>query len=412
MTEKKIIRKTTLSILLLSLGVTTLLPSSQILFPLALGFPHKLAQDQSGPSDPSDTVLPKESESKAEDSKFPIYPYFQIKRNFGYHIGDEIPLTLVIEAKKGVVLDLVNLPHKGEVHGSFEVRSLEIHTEEAQDTKIYRINFNLQTFKPVLAVDTLEFPPLDILYATSDGVNALSGEYQYKNVISMSYPISFSRTATYFSHMQDIKGLMSEERFPLAWGGILLGAFLWAGTLSTWIWRWYTLRAGKVRSQKKLSLEERMLQTITQAWEHCIVNGGRAEDLLSKTSLAFRTYIGEVYGIPVTTKTFLQLKEALQGKPYQSEILEVLGKCHAVLYEGYTPGRREQEETIKQVKELIKQISTVSKAGNLRVPPQTQDKASEQKDAENRKERKVVVISTFIRSRKKSKSTLPSVSIR
>lgn len=409
MMEKKIMRKTTLGILLLSLGVVTLLPSSQILFPFASGFPYKPAENYSGPSDPPNTVLPKEG-SKAENSKFPIYPYFQIKRNFGYHIGDEIPLTLIIEAKKAVVLDLVNLPHKGEIHGPFEVRNLQIHTEEASDTKIYRIDFNLQTFKPILAVDTVEFPPLDILYATPDGVNSLSGEYQYKNVISMPYPISFSRTATYFSSMKDIKGLMVEEHFPLAWGSILLGALLWAGTMGNWMWRWYTARAGKVQSQKKLSLEERTLQTITEAWEQYIVQGGRAEDLLSKTSLAFRKYIGEVYGIPTTTKTFLQLKEALQGKPHQSEILEVLGKCHAVLYEGYTPGRREQEETIKQLKELIKQISTVSKARNLRVSLPTQDKAREQKDAENRKEKRVVAISTFIRSRKKPKSPLPSVS--
>jgi hypothetical protein len=409
MTEKKIMRKTTLGILLLSLGVVTLLPSSQILFPFASGFNDKSAQNYSGPSDPPNTVLPKEG-SKAENSKFPIYPYFQIKRNFGYHIGDEIPLTLIIEAKKEVVLDLVNLPHKGEIHGPFEVRNLQIHTEEASDTKIYRIDFNLQTFKPILAVDTVEFPPLDILYATPDGVNSLSGEYQYQNVISMPYPISFSRTATYFSSMKDIKGLMVEEHFPLVWGSILLGALLWAGTMGNWMWRWYTARAGKVQSQKKLSLEERTLQTITEAWEQYIVQGGRAEDLLSKTSLAFRKYIGEVYGIPTTTKTFLQLKEALQGKPHQSEILEVLGKCHAVLYEGYTPGRREQEETIKQLKELTKQISTVSKARDLRVSLPTQDKAREQKDVENRKEKRVVAISTLIRSRKKPKSPLPSVS--
>lgn len=290
-------------------------------------------------------------------STFPIYPYFQMQRNFGYHIGDAIPLTLVIEAKKDTVLDLVNLPHKGEVHGDFEILDLKIRTEEATDTRVYRVDFTLQTFKPVLAVDTLSFPPLDILYSTSEGINSLSGEYQYKSLLSPPHDISFSRTAVYFGDLKDIKGVINEKHTLLAWGVILVGTLLWTGTLGSWIWNWYLHRIARVRPKRKLSLEEKALQTITETWEQYIIHGGRIKDIFSTISLAFREYLEAVYHIPIMGKTFLQLKEILQGKSYQAEILEILGKCQVILYEGYIPGRRELEETIQQLMTLIQQVS-------------------------------------------------------
>jgi hypothetical protein len=340
--------------------------SPRALFPLAMDFFYKYVRNliPSGSSDmlPSQATDETASNTISEKSRgsFPIYPYFQMPRNFGYHIGDEIPLTLIIEVKKNIILDLVNLPHKGEVHGDFEVRNLKISRKESPNTTIYRIDFTLQTFKPVWAVDSLAFPPLDVLYATSEGKDPLSGEYQYISLLSPPHIISLSRTATYFNQMKAVKGVITEETTWLVWSTVLMGALLWVSTMSSWIRTWYRTRVAKVQPKKKLSPREKALQTITETWEQYIINGGRVQDIFSKANLAFRKYLGEVYSIPTTGKTFLQLKEALQEKPYQVEILELLGKCHAILYEGYIPGRREQEEVIKQFSALIQQTSIVS----------------------------------------------------
>ena len=56
-------------------------------------------------------------ETAGDTERFPILTRFELPRDYGYFIGDEIPLTLVVETSQGVVLDLVNLPKQGETHG-------------------------------------------------------------------------------------------------------------------------------------------------------------------------------------------------------------------------------------------------------------------------------------------------------
>jgi len=77
-----------------------------ILFVTLIGFGHALAGEKSDtPAEP--TPAP---------ASFPIVTSFELPRDYGYFIGDEIPLTLMIESQKGVVIDLVNLPRQGEQH--------------------------------------------------------------------------------------------------------------------------------------------------------------------------------------------------------------------------------------------------------------------------------------------------------
>src|SRR5512143_1166123 len=75
--------------------------------------------------------LPGESPESGEPGSpdrgaFPIKVDFDSPKNFGFHIGDEIPLTVTLEVQKGVIIDLVNLPHRNDIHGPFEVREMKI----------------------------------------------------------------------------------------------------------------------------------------------------------------------------------------------------------------------------------------------------------------------------------------------
>src|SRR3990172_5891151 len=62
----------------------------------------------------------------SDQETLPITVDFHCPINFGFHIGDKIPLTVTLEAQKGVILDLVNLPRKNDTHGPFEVREMSV----------------------------------------------------------------------------------------------------------------------------------------------------------------------------------------------------------------------------------------------------------------------------------------------
>ncbi|NVL93502.1 MAG: hypothetical protein HWN71_10765, partial [Desulfobacterales bacterium] len=70
-------------------------------------------------------VQPEEGDPP-DNEAFPITVDFHCPRNFGFHVGDEIPLTVTMEVKAGPIIDLVNLPQRGEIHGPFEVRSVRV----------------------------------------------------------------------------------------------------------------------------------------------------------------------------------------------------------------------------------------------------------------------------------------------
>jgi hypothetical protein len=62
--------------------------------------------------------------NSSDQGVFPITVDFHCPRNFGFHIGDEIPLTVTMEAEDGPIVDLVNLPQKGEI-SRFETSGFE-----------------------------------------------------------------------------------------------------------------------------------------------------------------------------------------------------------------------------------------------------------------------------------------------
>ncbi|NIO04056.1 MAG: hypothetical protein GTN74_05420, partial [Proteobacteria bacterium] len=77
---------------------------------------------------------------------FPITVDFHCRRDFGFHIGDEIPLTVTLEAGNGPIVDLVNLPQKGEIHGPFEVRDVRVRKHRKSGGTVYTVLYRLQSF--------------------------------------------------------------------------------------------------------------------------------------------------------------------------------------------------------------------------------------------------------------------------
>lgn len=115
-----------------------------------------------------------EQASLRRESPFPILTRLNFAHEYGFFVGDEIPLTLSIEAVEGVRVDLVNLPREGDTVGVFEVREAQIKPPHHHHGKrVYQIEYILQYFGP--APLTLTFPPLEILYAEERERDGVSG---------------------------------------------------------------------------------------------------------------------------------------------------------------------------------------------------------------------------------------------
>ena len=120
---------------------------------------------------PIDYPVHSEEAETPDQKSFPVIVDFESPRDFGFHVGDEIPLTITMKVKKGNILDLVNLPKEKESHGPFEVRGVRIKKRQKRDQTEYRVSYNLQSFEPAIAVDGLTFPHLRISYATDSNWN-------------------------------------------------------------------------------------------------------------------------------------------------------------------------------------------------------------------------------------------------
>ncbi len=190
-----------------------------------------------GAVSPADRVFQPEEEDSQDQEGFPLTIGFECPRNFGFHIGDEIPLTVTLEAEKGTVVDLVNLPKKNDRHGPFEVRDVCIRKRRDKGKSIYTILYLLQSFTPAVAVDRLVFPPLQISYATQEDWNPVESRYRYHGLFSQPFDIFVSRTATYFGPMKDAKGPEIDRWAVLQWKlSTLTGSILVLLASITWPW--------------------------------------------------------------------------------------------------------------------------------------------------------------------------------
>ena len=131
-----------------------------------------------------------EAEAEAEtpaSTRFPIVTRIDLPRDYGFFIGDEIPLTVIIEASPDVVLDLVNLPRAGEQHGKLEIREFKLtSTVGADRTTTYQAAYRMQYFG--IAPFAISFEPLEILYAARQDRDEVANSYHYKSLFTGSSP--------------------------------------------------------------------------------------------------------------------------------------------------------------------------------------------------------------------------------
>ncbi len=286
---------------------------------------------------------------------FPITIDFHCPRNFGVHIGDEIPLTVTLGVPNGVVLDLVNLPQKKDTHGPFEVRDMKVFTRRENGRAVYTVTYQLQCFTPAIAVNKVAFPPLYIRYATREDWDPMESKYRYRSLFSQSFEIVFSRTATYFGSMKEMKGPIHDKTAAVIWKmALLAGGLMVLAAFLTWPLDFIRKRQKRDQEQHSLTARDRALKALQEARENCFNYDDHRKRLFFELNAILRNFLKEVFALPTANRPALELIDQLKGRPEYEEIRDLVARINRVIYEGYPP--MDVESIVRQFNGLLQKL--------------------------------------------------------
>jgi hypothetical protein len=267
--------------------------------------------------------------------QFPLLSRFEQPHSYGYFIGDEIPLTLVIETTGNVTLDLINLPHPGDKVGPFEIRHLQLTSAVlSPGSKVYRAAYTLQYFGPTPM--TTIFGPLEILYAVPPAPNLPQSAYTYKRLLTQPALIHLSRLGPLRPPRPlAIKGQVDDSRTGLMWLFLTGGTLLVLGAAGGLGWeQWTAWQRQRARAAHPSTITALTLQTLRHEAtmlfrtpeEYASSIGARLDHLL-------REYVQTAYGVPAFTLTTSELAGQLHGTPQAHHMLSLLEQCEALKHQ-------------------------------------------------------------------------------
>jgi hypothetical protein len=305
-------------------------------------------------SPPGESIKSGDADS-SDQEPFPMTIDFHCPRNFGVHIGDEIPLTVTLEPRKGVILDLVNLPQKKDTHGPFEVRDMRVRKREENGRTVYTVSYQLQCFTPAIAVNKVNFPPLHIGYATKEDWDPMELKYRYRDLFSQPFEILFSRTATYFGSMKDVKGpILDKKATFMSKMAIIAGGVMVLAALITWPLNFIRKRQKMSQEQPRLTAKDRALKALQEARENCFNYDDHRKRLYFEVNAILRNFLQEVFSLPTANRPSLEIIKQLKGRPEYEELMDLMGRINRVIYEGCPPV--DVESIVRQFNGLLQKL--------------------------------------------------------
>jgi hypothetical protein len=273
-----------------------------------------------------------------ENEAFPISVDFHCPRNFGFHIADEIPLTVTLETGEGPIVDLVNLPQKGEIHGPFEVRDVGVRKHRKSGGTVYTVFYRLQSFQPAIAVDRVKFPPVRISYATEGDWNPVESKYHYRSLFSQAFDIFVSRTATYFGPMKDIKGPVGDDRTTVIWKVTTgVGGLMVIVALITWPWDFIRRRRRAEKESLNPTPRDSAVKALQEARETCFNYEDHRKRLFFEINTILRNFLKDVYGLNTANRPSMEIVHQLKDHPFYEELKGFVLRINQVIYEGDAP---------------------------------------------------------------------------
>ena len=308
-----------------------------------------------GTASSDDRSLQSEEADSSDHESFPITVDFNCPRNFGFHIGDEIPLVVTLNTGDGPVLDLVNLPQKGETHGPFEVRDVRVHKHLNTGGSTYTVIYRLQSFEPAIAVDKLKFPPLRVSYATKEDWNPVDLEYRYRSLLAQSFDIFVSRTAAYYGPMKDIKGPVIDESAALFWKvAMAVGGFMVFMALVTWPWEFIRKRRREEEQRRDPTPRDRAQKALQEARERCFNYEDHRKRLFFEINKILRDFLKDVCGLNTSNRPSTEIVHQLKDNPFYEELKGLVARINQVIYEGDAPV--DVESVMRQFNELVERM--------------------------------------------------------
>jgi hypothetical protein len=293
---------------------------------------------------------------------FPITIDFDCPRNFGFHIGDEIPLTVTLEASRHVVVDLVNLPQKRENHGPFEIRDMKVDRHRKGEQTVYTVSYRLQSFTPAIAVDRLTFPPLRISYATKDDWNPVTSAYDYRNLLSQPFDILVSRTATFFGPMKDVKGPVTDRRAAVMWQvALVVGTVLTLLGLITWPWEFIRKKWQAERAEEAETAVDRAIQALEKARENCFNYDDHRKHLFFEINRILRSFLKEACDLRTANRPSMEILHQLRDRPFYENLSTLVTRINQVIYEGDAPV--DVESIVRQFSGILHQVDKTTLSG-------------------------------------------------
>ena len=269
--------------------------------------------------------------------QFPILSRFEHPHSYGYFIGDEIPVTLVIETTGNVTLDLINLPHPGDKFGPFEIRQLQLTSATlSPGSKVYRAAYTLQYFGPTPM--TTIFGPLEILYALPPAPNLPQPTYTYKRLLTQPALIHLSRLGPLRPPRPlAIKGYVDDSRTGLMWVFFTGGTLLVLGAVGGLGWEQLTAwQRQRTRAAHPSTVSALTLQTLRhEATVLFRTSEGYASTIGARLDHILREYVQTVCRVPAFTLTTSELAGQLHGTPQAHDILSLLERCEALKHQAH-----------------------------------------------------------------------------
>lgn len=250
-------------------------------------------------------------------------------RNFGYHLGDLIPVTIVISADKNVMVNLESLKRKTlAVDGSdFELAEAPSIIKEEKDGKsVYRVQLLLRSWvlKPVLVLNC------DFHYATEmlpDGKTP-----NWKPVATPDFAVETSNTATEASK-ELLSGDMELKKSPspMLVQPLKIGGWLLISALPAWLllalWR-------RVRPARPLTTAELAWVEFDRILDEAQSEGGISYEHLKQIAGTLRSYL-RIEAVP-TSEVAIPLEQFFALQDNKMELMTItvsaLAKLERALY--------------------------------------------------------------------------------
>ena len=278
-----------------------------------------------------------EVETKTETApseRFPIVTRIELPRDYGFFIGDEIPLTVIIEASPDVVLDLVNLPRTGEQHGQLEIRDFKLtSTVGADRTTTYQAAYRMQYFG--IAPFTLPFEPLEILYAARQDRDEVANAYHYKSLFTQSVSINISRIGPYRpTPALEPKGPLHDQRTAFFWIPIIGGALCMVAAFGGWGWEyWQVWKQGSGAAADTLTAAERTLERLRRSEATPAPSAESHAPDVSHLGAIVRAYLQDACGVSAYTLTPSELAARLEAPQQVQDVVGLLQRCETLKYQ-------------------------------------------------------------------------------